>query len=48
MMEVNIMKPEQTATHAMGLTLLERNISTSTSALETKIIINLLSLTADL
>ena len=31
-----------------GLTLLERKISTSTSALETKIIFNLLSLTADL
>ena len=31
-----------------GLTLLERKNSTSTSALETKIIFNLLSLTADL
>ena len=31
-----------------ALTLLERNILTSTSALETKIIFNLLSLTADL
>ena len=31
-----------------GLTLLERKISTTTSALETEIIFNLLSLTADL
>ena len=31
-----------------GLTLLERKISISTSALETEIIFNLLSLTADL
>ena len=31
-----------------GLTLLERKISTSTSALETKIIFNLLSLTAEI
>ena len=31
-----------------GLTLLERKVSTSTSALETEIIFNLLSLTADL
>ena len=31
-----------------GLTLLERKISTSTSVLETEIIFNLLSLTADL
>ena len=31
-----------------GLTMLERKISTSTSALETEIIFNLLSLTADL
>ena len=31
-----------------GLTLLERKISTSTSALETEIIFELLSLTADL
>ena len=31
-----------------GLTLLERKISTSISTLETKIIFNLLSLTADL
>ena len=31
-----------------GLTLLERKISTSTSALVTEIIFNLLSLTADL
>ena len=31
-----------------GLTLLETNVSTSTSALETIIIFNLLSLTADL
>ena len=42
MMEVNIMNPEQTAS------LLERKISTSTSALETEIIFNLLSLTAEL
>ena len=31
-----------------GLTLLERKISTSTSALETEIIFNLLSLTAEI
>ena len=31
-----------------GLTLLERKVSTSTSALETEIIFNLLSLIADL
>ena len=31
-----------------GLTLLERKILTSTSALETKIIVNLLSLTAEI
>ena len=31
-----------------GLTLLERKVSTSTSALETEIIFNLLRLTADL
>ena len=47
MMEVNIMNSEQTATPVTVL-LLERKISTTTSALETKIIFNLLSLTADL
>ena len=48
MMKVNIMNPEQIATHATLLTLLlERKISTSTSALETEIIFNPLSLTAE-
>ena len=42
MMEVNIMNSEQT------FTLLERKISTSTSALETEIIFSLLSLTAEI
>ena len=35
-------------THLLFLTLLERKISTSTYVLKTKIIFNLLSLTADL
>ena len=48
MMEVNIMNPEQTATHATVWILLERKISTSTSALETEITFNLLSLTAEI
>ena len=42
MMEVNIMNS------CHGLTLLERKISTSTSALEREIIFNLLSLTAEI
>ena len=42
MMEVNIINL------CNGLTLLERKISTSTSALETEIIFNLLSLTAEI
>ena len=48
MMEVNIMNPKTDCNSCNGLTLLERKISKSTSVLETKIIFNLLSLTADL
>ena len=48
MMEVNKMNPEQALKSCNGLTLLERKISTSNSALETEIIFKLLSLTADL
>ena len=47
MKKVSIMNPEQSATHAT-VSLLEREISTSTSALETEIIFNLLSLTAEI
>ena len=39
---------EQPTTHATVLTLLDRKISTSTAALETGIIFNLLSLTAEI
>ena len=48
MMEVNIMNPETDCNSCHCLTLLERKISTSTPALETEIIFNLLSLTADI
>ena len=44
MMEVN----RADCNSCNGLTLLERNISTSTSALETEIIFKLLSLTAEI
>ena len=48
MMEVNIMNPRTDCNSCNGLTLLERKISNSTSALETEIIFKLLSLSADL
>ena len=48
MKEVNIMNPDTVCNSCNGLTLLERKISTSTSALETEIKFNLLSLTAEI
>ena len=48
MMEVNVMNLETDSNSCNGLTLLERRLSTSAFALETEIIFNLLSLTAEI